>query len=511
MAISRDAHSRAVTRLAALGLALLLLSGAAAASSDVEGEVTVKGKIHLASGGQVTGQPLAFFLGDSENVTYFHAEFSYVKVFHRTKTSRDVGQLTDIPGQSSNQTSSWFLHNARMELVGREQDGILGVFPDEGAKLEATLPPGADLTAAPPGKYGDAVSLGGPWAALTGKEPAPSRSPTSAHYELDVDDAHVRVTSPTSALYQGPGAMKIFGLDLRVASDEGTMTFATGATRTETVPEDEVEEWVYLEFSDARIWVDSSNPLDVALEAADVAWSGTVRIQPIEGELALDNGPFRITGAPVEVVGDVAAHAEPIKPEHFLLVLGDAPVAPSTVTSKALIPGTPLSPWSAALLLAIALGAGGATTWFVRRRAQGAMDADELLTLAHLAGEGGRHDEALGWIRRARAIAPESGALALEEAFHLGELGLVDEALAMYREAAGRLGDGQAEFDAALLGLASGALSPVEVEALLVTALDRNPALLLELEEHPVMRGHVVVGVELGAAMRAARRRLGEP
>lgn len=478
---------------------LLILSGIATASGDIQGRVIAQGSLVFRSGGALSGPPLVLFSGDTTNVTSFQAEFSTLKVWERYKVTADAPYVQAL--EVDNKTKTYTFHDAQMTLAGGSHAGWLGIYPGGGSLVRMDVPPNAELEAVNTRKYGEAVSVGTP----------PPPRPDDPAFEVDVEGDHLTARTPGSILYAGAGKLVVMGLDVEIRSRENLKEFVTGESSSGKVVGSTTQKWLYLEFDDATIHFSSPMPIDLALRQTDFSWTGTGSVQPLRGDLAIGESQVTPDGSRVDIVGDVVGHAEALALNTLALTLTGDSLASTTAANRVILPIAPSSPWSAAVLLAIALGAGGAATWFVRRRAQGDLDADELLTLAHLAGEGGRHDEALGWIRRARSLAPESGALALEEAFHLGELGLVDEALVAYREAARLLGDGQAEFDAALLGLASGALSPAEVEALLVTALDRNPALLLELEEHPVLRGQVVMGAELAAAMRAARRRIGEP
>lgn len=133
--------------------------------------------------------------------------------------------------------------------------------------------------------------------------------------------------------------------------------------------------------------------------------------------------------------------------------------------------------------------------------------SDECVAVALLSSDAGDHGRALSWIRHARELAPSNAGLAMQEAWCLGEMGRLQEALEAYAEAAFLSRDGRADFDAALLVLRSGG-EESRAEERLSRALYRTPALVLEaqaMEEFRKLRGRL--GYESAMARAADRLR----
>lgn len=162
----------------------------------------------------------------------------------------------------------------------------------------------------------------------------------------------------------------------------------------------------------------------------------------------------------------------------------------------------------------LALAAGGAAGFLLGRRAlhgrlrrREAELSSECVAIALLAAEVGDHERALGWFQHARALAPANPTLAAQEAWCLGELGRVDEALESYAVAAFFSEDGTPDFDAALLVLRTKG-EPSKAEERLSRALAKTPALALEaraLDEFKPLRGSP--GYEASMARALARLR----
>lgn len=141
--------------------------------------------------------------------------------------------------------------------------------------------------------------------------------------------------------------------------------------------------------------------------------------------------------------------------------------------------------WWTLLALATGLAAGvllgrRVVTRGLRRRQDEL--TSECVAIALLASEAGDLERALAWFRQARGLAPSNPTLAAQEAWCLGELGRVDEALESYAEAALFAGDGMPDFDAALLILRTGG-EEGKAEERLSRALAKTPALALEARE----------------------------
>lgn len=487
-------------RRVGVGIVLLtLLAGMAGAS--VQGEVDLDGPLRLDAGGIVRGPPLALYVDETEDLADFTATFDWVKItVYKENAYAARGVSVAHPTLES---VSFILHAAQLHLVAGDHSGWAGLYPSSASQVELALPPGASLEALDQKDYGGVVS--------PTKNPEEPEKPSAHSYDQDVQVPHVNAESRGVARYVGAGAMKFQGLDVEIEAAENTTRYVTGVQPQQEAGTLAVNEhtWLFLEFVRGEIVLDVPTPVDVAFAHAELEWSGAARISPRNGTLLVDGRDMAQEEGNVELVGDLVGVAKPVFASgQTRLRLS---VQEQRTASVSPIPGAPegtFSPTGILLLLGVAAGAGSLAVWTVRRRFGRGMDADEMLTLAHLAGEGGRHDEALGWVRRARGLAPQSGVLALEEGFHLGELGLVDEALATYREAARLSDDGQAEFDAALLAHRASALGDAEIEALLVGALEKNPGLVLELDESLGMRLRPSGSPELEAAIRRAHEQL---
>ena len=154
----------------------------------------------------------------------------------------------------------------------------------------------------------------------------------------------------------------------------------------------------------------------------------------------------------------------------------------------------PQAIWWTLLALAAGTGAGfllgrRALTRGLRSRHEEL--SSECVAIALLAIEAGDHARALGWLQHARVLAPANATLAAQEAWCLGELGRVDEALESYAVASFLSTDGMADFDAALLVLRTGG-EHGKAEQRLAMALARSPELALEargLDEFRPLRG----------------------
>jgi tetratricopeptide (TPR) repeat protein len=133
--------------------------------------------------------------------------------------------------------------------------------------------------------------------------------------------------------------------------------------------------------------------------------------------------------------------------------------------------------------------------------------AEDRLALARIEAGRERYQEAVTHVREARAEAPTSVRLLLEEASYLGAMGRLEEALRHYAEAAALDPDGDADFQAAVLILQSGA-DPERAEALLVKALARSPILVLDAlydvsGTFDALRGRPTFEAAVGEAQRA--------
>ncbi|HWH09166.1 MAG TPA: hypothetical protein VNX21_08200 [Candidatus Thermoplasmatota archaeon] len=467
----------------------------------MEGDLLLSGPLRLLDQASIQAEPQAFFLDMTEDVRELRMRFPQLTL-QRWGERGVATPLVSISDPTSGATTE-VLQDVEVTLAHGSHEGWLGIYPAEGARLQMDFEPGATWTASAPQRYGNAEGTHAP------------PSPGVNEYKLHVGSIHITALGSGRFIYQGPGMLKAHGIDVHVKAANASFDVSTGAARTpDGEPVHTFENtWIFLEFNESTIVLDTSEEAEAALGPGEVGWVGEAWMEPAAGSLQADGKTVALGQGPVKVAGDAYGRLVPVAgpsgPQLSLSLVTPPAGEHSFIGSLRAAPAGSL-PLPLLILVAVAAGAGGVAAWTLRRRARGELDPEEMLTLAHLAGEGGRHDEALGWIRRARALAPESGALALEEAFHLGELGLVDEALAAYREAARLLRDGQAELDAALLGLGSGVLSETEAEDLLVTAMERSPALVLELEDHPALGAALRLSPRLAAAMRAAHRRLGD-
>lgn len=144
--------------------------------------------------------------------------------------------------------------------------------------------------------------------------------------------------------------------------------------------------------------------------------------------------------------------------------------------------------WTLSLLAASVLGfAAGRRVVVGRLKRRHEEMSEECVSIALLAVEAGDPDRALEWFRHARGLAPGNARLAAQEAWCLGELGRVDEAIEAYAEASFLSDDGLADLDAALLLLREGGAEG-KAEARLTQALHRSPELALEIRRLPEVR-----------------------
>lgn len=482
-------------------VALVLLGTVSAAADPADVSAVIRGSLTFDDGVHVDvrATPHAIFFPDTSATTNLHGDLPTVNVTIRQDQSVAASPLSTVQIPPTYRESSWTLRGARVSLLlGGNASGTMGIFPNPEAGVSAELGGRPTLRAATVENYG-VVGAG------TGEQPS--------EYRVRVNEAHVVAEGNGTLWYVGPGRLLLHGLDVVIQAAENTTELRTGDTyeTLSTGVQIETQSWAYLEFPAGTLRIDSAAPFVMAMAEADMGWSGAAEGTPEPGTLVLDGDQQDASSGTMQLDGDFTGHVMPEStPNGARMHLSATRQAPAA-TPLEQVAGPLAWPLGAIVLVAVAVGAGTLGAWALHRRTRAPLEVEEMLTLAHLAGEGGRHDEALQWVRRARGVAPQSGALALEEAFHLGELGLVDEALAAYRDAARLSDDGQAEFDAALFGLASGGMPVTEAEALLVVALEKNPGLVLELEDSRVARTPHGWTAELGTAVRKAHRRLDAP
>ena len=435
-----------------LALLVLLAFLGPAGASRVEGDLLLSGPLRLLDQASIQAEPQAFFLDMTEDVRELRMRFPQLTL-QRWGERGVATPLVSISDPTSGATTE-VLQDVEVTLAHGSHEGWLGIYPAEGARLQMDFEPGATWTASAPQRYGNAEGTHAP------------PSPGVNEYKLHVGSIHITALGSGRFIYQGPGMLKAHGIDVHVKAANASFDVSTGAARTpDGEPVHTFENtWIFLEFNESTIVLDTSEEAEAALGPGEVGWVGEAWMEPAAGSLQADGKTVALGQGPVKVAGDAYGRLVPVAgpsgPQLSLSLVTPPAGEHSFIGSLRAAPAGSL-PLPLLILVAVAAGAGGVAAWTLRRRAR-------------------------------------------------GELGLVDEALAAYREAARLLRDGQAELDAALLGLGSGVLSETEAEDLLVTAMERSPALVLELEDHPALGAALRLSPRLAAAMRAAHRRLGD-
>lgn len=475
---------RVGTRTPCALLALILMIPLATAAQS-SGEFVATGNLRVPAGATQEALARGAYARASSGEGFLSVDLQAdrVKVHQLEETFLEVRTGVVNPNPSiAYKPENYTLTNVRLTQVAGDHRGWVGFyFPPEGARLGLASVGPATVEARAGLRLDDGAAPGG-----ESERPDPS----STGYDWASEDLLLLVEGEGTLRYEGRGALKVMGPDVRIESDQGTIEFRTGQHRPDpdAPAGNRTVRWMLLEYENATVTVASPDPFKVAAMRTDVAWSGTVTFTPIAGRLHAAGDAYQATGRPDHVRGDLVAQVEPVRQDGQvrLAVRMDGDLVGTTMTRTEGRAGLPLGVqpagwgWVLGLVATLGLALLVAGAVLVARRARGAgVSPEDRLALAHLAADRERYREALEHVRAARAAAPGSVRLLLEEASYLAEMSRAEEALALYEQAARQSPDGDAEFAAGLLLLQRGELE--RAEAFLVKALRRSPILVLEI------------------------------
>ena len=496
-----------------LALALLVPTAAAA---DASGEFVARGALSLPDGARQDAQARGAYLPAHDQgfqTLTIHARRMHVQRFEDTVVETRVPELRY--GNVVNKTvSSYDLTDVVVTLAPGDHRGWVGMyFPQEGGPLALDTWGASSVLAQGATRLGDGVLVGAP-------NEAETPSPASRSYQWQEARPLLLVSGEGTVAQRGQGTMKLFGPDLLFSAKENETFYPTGMLEQDAgAAGRRIDRWFFLEYEEAEVTVETPEPFQVAALASRASWSGAASFHAVEGQMTSAGSAYAAAGQRVRVVGDLVAALAPLAEgaEAYLRLDLSGDLAETTLARQGRA-AAPLGvrPQGWALLVGMAVVAGVAalvTARALRRRARkerAPVGPEDRLALARIEAGRERFHEAVAHVREARAQAPTSVRLILEEASYLGAMGKVEEALAHYAEAAALDPDGDADFQAAVLLLQSGG-DAARAEALLVKALARSPILVLEVlydvaETFVALRGRP----DFERAVEDARRALGE-
>lgn len=483
---------------AAIGLMLLM---PLAAAQESHGTFEVAGPVNFTAGATVSGDPLALLANLTPRDRMFTLTASTATVYVRE--ARDINLVAAFY-ETITRDVSYELHDVNVTFGAGGTTGWWGAYATSGSHLDMTFVHEADLEA----KTATRIST----EALARDQTDPT--PTSSYYSRHLDMPHLEVHAPATMSMSFGGGIKFFGPDLRLQSRENTTEIQTGFTQ-EAWPK--ALTWVTLVFDDARL-VAASPDCHVGFAEGATRSEGTIRFSSEDGAIETGAASYGPAVGPTFVTGTFQGHASPVvggaqRGAMRLELAGE--LSSTTLPGKAITSTMLATPfratswlWVGGGLALAAVGALAGTQVMRRRSREPALGLDELVQMADLAAEAGRFAEALDWVRKARAQAPRSARLCVDEAFYLASLGEVDEALARYEEATGLSEDGEAPFLAAqLVAATQGPAS--EVAKLLRVGLGRTPTLVLDAEDDEALAAYAR-DPAIARILREARARLGD-
>jgi hypothetical protein len=338
--------------------------------------------------------------------------------------------------------------------------------------------------------------------------PLKSSDPSIPAYTYAPNHAYVLLSGALTWARDGFVVTQLYGPTVHVSADQGEFTYRTGtrpSTRAEGVM---TVSSIFLEAENAHFAAASSVPAQFALSDARLATVGVLQVQGATGTLGAGSGSYLAMNDTAILAGRFDVQAAPSKDAPTLLSSTLRGELDSTTLAFARAPSAPLPGpdlvLPAALLLLGVLVALAVAR--IRVASKGRHSVDQMAELAYLAADGGRFGEALEWIRTARAHAPSSERLKMDEAWFLAETGEVGLALEIYVALAEGSSSGEADFHAAVLQLQHGqGISAARPH--LLRAIQRTPSVVLEMADDPIF-AQARQDPELSRAMRLAMRKL---
>ncbi|HUR67869.1 MAG TPA: hypothetical protein VM370_01380 [Candidatus Thermoplasmatota archaeon] len=451
-------------RRAAVGLALLLAAPIALAA---QGDATLAGEVAFERA-SLDAILHSLLLNDTSGVSELTLVASHLVVHEYAIT------YANVPGarlSGRNESSDHDLHHARVRLANGTSDGWLGIYG--GSTSLRAAPDVLRLTASLDSSLSNGV----------GEVEDEPRAGNQVFIRA-LRGPHLQASLPASLALEGAFAAKVRGPDLVIGSDEGTTTFATGEEETTATV---VARWLMIEATDASMQIACECDADALLATpATLDWE---QMRAFATRLVVedDRATYVAANETIDLEG------------RFTGTLGATPdataqlsVAGDVASTSARVTARPAAGVPPAWILLVGLAAAGsAGALLYARRSPGArgdagLTAEDLADLAARALEEGDPAQAAAWLRRARALAPSSARLMIEEAYALEASGQHELALTLYGEAAQASKTGEADLLRARL-LARTA-RPSEAAEALAAALARDAWLVLDLDEDAALR-----------------------
>jgi hypothetical protein len=446
----------------AVTLIVLALPAKPAAAEPIDG-VLSGGSLALVGNASLEFSPSAAYWADAEHLLVsIHAREAIVRRWEFS--SIKLGPTQFATGDSSAEDP---LTDVTIGIDG--ESGWLGFYAAGDSIWKTRSEAAVVLQPAPAGWVGNSETAStGAWA---------SRFPA-----FGVESQAATLQFPISGVeVEGNIELKGYGPSFAFDAAENSSRYATGATGG-NAPIYETERWFAIQAFDARVTISPRSLGVAATGKVDGHVDGILQAE--RGKLGLHLGETgdAAPAGPLVLAGELAFSVSAMDGRR-------GPVATATVSGDLRSSSANLVPRSGSTLgiplLVVAVGSFMVGAVAVhRRRREPDLAPDESVEMALAASERGNFGSALLWTRRAIGQSATSARLRADEAYYLAELGHLDEARDAYRAASELSDEGEEDFLHAVLA-ARMSLGPDEVEALLIRAIERTPALVLEAEDDP--------------------------
>lgn len=470
---------------------LLILSLPAATASPIEAEIATSRTMAVHPPVAINADLAAGFVNDATTWQAARLQCTRLVVDHWEVTTLRTGTL-EIPIRQS--SPKYTLNDAKVQFTESEASGWIGIYPTP-AVATLTSSAGAAIDVAAEATIGNAPAT---------PESAPSPSVPSFAWRQTEPVLHTRLEG-TLAM-RGTFVLKLSGILVDIQAREN-------ATQIDTRPPPPASP-----AQNERRWLTLECAGELQTTPRAVTEILTMRLRATATRLSLDEASgstqiggilTQLNGEPFDAEGELQVDIVPTdiqgQAAAVLQVKGDART--STAQIPARVTTRDALPWIIGLVLGLAAGGTGTLLYLKRGRpATEPLTLEQCTDLYLQASEAEDHALALEWNTRAIAIAGEHPRLLTDRAFFLSRLGDVDEALRTYQRASELSSEGEADLLRAQLLAEIGQRD--EAAEALAHALDKDPLILLEIEDAPWAQNIASPAVE--AALRRARRRVDE-
>lgn len=444
--------------LAAIGIcSLLLVPGASAGTTAA---LTTEDPIRFPEGTSYDLTAMGAF-GDTTTIQALTIEASRAEVRELTLHVMTTPILR-VDAVAMQDERSFVLRDLRIALLSGDPRGW-AAWEGEGLASSSSDP---DLVARPEddAQLGSADVSAGPSNAL-----GPS-------YARALPGASIRLDASGDVILAGAARVVLFGPDVEIASRENTTRVETGMRWMNATAQHRIETYLEVRLPrDATLRLANDAPIQLAGPRATVRFDGALALNAQTGEVVTESASFRLDRAgPAVLDGAWTARIEALD-GGVAAITATGELRATTLRREPALASTG-APWwmiaaaGAVLVVAVAIALQG-------RRRGGLLTAEDCVALADAAVEDDDHALALSWYARARELAPGSRRVRLAEAYCLGAVGRVEDAIAAYDA----VGGPDAAFESARLLLASGRDAAL-AERRLVRALEDAPILVADVD-----------------------------